>query len=253
MEDKMVEISAPLIGYPGGKHTISKKLINEFPKEYNKYCEIFVGGGSVYFRENKAKERVINDKSKELIDFYKKFSKTSCSAVRKCEMDLSQEQKRNACQNRKKSVCSYLQSSKMSFTGFCENGFSNTKKRKMSKVKKNCEIYQEKLRSTKILNQDWKTVADKHCTGSKDVCFLDPPYVKKSFKYREEGVTPKEVCEWANTAKAKVLITYDDRPEVKRACDLKNLHIKKLPIKYSLTTGQLGHQKRVNELLIKNF
>lgn len=122
----------------------------------------------------------------------------------------------------------------------------------MSNVKRNCELYKEKLKNTTILNQDWKTVADKYCKNKSDVCFLDPPYVKKSFKYREEGVTPKEVCDFARKSQSNVIITYDNHPEVRRVCS-DGLHIKKLPIKYSLTTGQLGKQKRVNELLIKNF
>ncbi len=246
------ELHFPLISCPGGKHSVSKKIIKEFPKEYKTFVEPMACGASVYWKENKAEKRIINDKNKEIIDFYKKFRNTSCNVVRKCKMDLSQEQKRNVCQNRKKSVCNYLSANKHSFNGFCENGFSNSKIRKMSNVKRDCEKYKDKLNKTTILNQDWKTVANKY-DNPKTTQFIDPPYVKKSFKYREEGVTPKEVCEWANKAKSKVIITYDNRKEVRQVCDLPNLHIKKLPIKYSLTTGQLGKQKRVTELLIKNF
>jgi len=245
----MHSITRPLIGFPGGKSTVSEKIIKEFPKEYNKFCEVFAGGASVYWKENKAKERVINDKTKEVMDFYKKFKDTSCEVVRNCDMDLSMEERKNACNNREKSVCQYLQGNKFAFNGLCSQGLSH-KDRAMSNVKRDCEKYKEKLQHTKILNQDWQTIANK-CDKKDSVIFLDPPYVKKSFKYPHEGVTPQEVCDFARKSKAKVVITYDNDPSVRKAC--KGLHIKKLPIKYSMTTGTLGKAKKVNELLIKNY
>ena len=242
-------ISKPLIAYPGGKSRVAEKIINEFPKEYDTIVEPFVGGGSVYWKETKATKRVINDKSKELIDFYKKFKDTPCQEVRKCSLNLNKEERKKACNDRNKSVCKYLQGNKLSFTGFCELGFSN-KERKMSNVKRDCEDYKEKLKRTTITNQDWKTVAKKH-EGKKTVLYMDPPYSKKSFKYREEGVTPKEVCDFAKKSKSKVIISYDDSPEVRKAC--KGLKMKTLEVPYQLTSASVGKHVMKKELLIKNY
>lgn len=59
----------PIIKWAGGKERELPYIIDNMPKEFDRYFEPFVGGGSV-FAAMSAREYLINDKSKELISLY---------------------------------------------------------------------------------------------------------------------------------------------------------------------------------------
>ena len=53
----------PLIKWPGGKTSELEIIKKHFPKSYNRYVEIFFGGGAVYF-DLCPESAIINDISK---------------------------------------------------------------------------------------------------------------------------------------------------------------------------------------------
>ena len=61
----------PLIKYPGGKTQELKVINNLLPTKIANYYEPFFGGGAVFFGLEKYKKAFINDKSEDLIIFYK--------------------------------------------------------------------------------------------------------------------------------------------------------------------------------------
>jgi len=61
---------SPLLKWAGGKEQELKHIYPYIPTKVNNYFEPFVGGGAVYF-SMKVDKMFINDKSYELIDFYK--------------------------------------------------------------------------------------------------------------------------------------------------------------------------------------
>ena len=73
-----------LIKYPGGKDRELKYILPELPKYAQNYYEPFVGGGAVYFAVD-ASKYFINDKSAELMDFYKYVSEQNQSFFDKLE------------------------------------------------------------------------------------------------------------------------------------------------------------------------
>lgn len=60
----------PIIKWAGGKGRELKYIIPNIPKSFDTFIEPFVGGGSVFTATNATAYR-INDKSKELINFYR--------------------------------------------------------------------------------------------------------------------------------------------------------------------------------------
>jgi len=60
----------PLIKWPGGKSKEIKHIRSLIPSSYNKYFEVFFGGGALFF-ELEPKKSFINDVTKDLILFYK--------------------------------------------------------------------------------------------------------------------------------------------------------------------------------------
>lgn len=109
--------------------------------------------------------------------------------------------------------------------------------------------YKEKLKDTKILSQDFKAVMRKYANNKDTFAYLDPPYVKGGDIYKKHGVTPKEVCDIAKKSKAKVMISYDDNPLVRKSC--KNLQIHRVSTKYTLSSN--SNNQNAKELIITNY
>lgn len=59
----------PFVKYAGGKSKEANLVIKYMPKNYNRYFEAFVGGGSIYFALENPKS-YINDFSEDLISLY---------------------------------------------------------------------------------------------------------------------------------------------------------------------------------------
>ena len=55
--------------YAGGKFYARKLILNCIP-QHNKYCEPFVGGGSIFFAKEEVKKNILNDLDNDLINCY---------------------------------------------------------------------------------------------------------------------------------------------------------------------------------------
>lgn len=64
----------PLIKWTGGKFKEYKKFQNFIP-DFDRYIEPFFGGGGVFFALNPKCQSFVNDKSTDLINFYKQIGK----------------------------------------------------------------------------------------------------------------------------------------------------------------------------------
>jgi len=59
----------PFLKWAGGKQALAKRLIEAFPRDFDRYFEPFVGGGSV-FLELQPRKAVLSDRNEWLIDTY---------------------------------------------------------------------------------------------------------------------------------------------------------------------------------------
>ena len=66
MQDKQM---TSFLKWPGGKRWLANKYQDFFPKEYNRYIEPFLGGGSVFF-SLQPKVATLADINRELINLY---------------------------------------------------------------------------------------------------------------------------------------------------------------------------------------
>ena len=62
---------SPILKWAGGKEQELKYIRPVMPKSFDRYFEPFVGGGSVYFSIGLNRQKIINDKSDELIQLYR--------------------------------------------------------------------------------------------------------------------------------------------------------------------------------------
>lgn len=71
---------SPIIKWAGGKERELQYILPNLPTQFTRFIEPFVGGGAVYF-SIEGKYKLINDKSKDLINFYLQIQKNPSELV----------------------------------------------------------------------------------------------------------------------------------------------------------------------------
>ena len=120
-------------------------------------------------------------------------------------------------------------------------------------VNKNLVHYQYKLNNTKIKSHDYKKVTMDN-DGKNVFFYVDPPY-HKAIDYNQPVIDPKEVAKIYNKCKGKVMISYNDHPDVHKAFPKKDgWRYRKITLPYTLQHPKDGNgRKNVKELLITNY
>ena len=241
----------PPIARAGGKSQIADKIIDKIP-EHKIYVEPFLGGGAVFLKKPLAQKNVINDKDKDVATVFKSFKKGD--GFNRCDMTPSKERFDRIKNKKNKTVCDVAYLNKLSF-GSGMNSFAEKKFKGMGNKevgikyqKAHQEDYRNKLKNTSVTNQDFKKTMEKYDSKA-TLHYLDPPYYGSDGVYKEKGVTPKEVCEVVKKMKGKVILSYNDVPEVRRAC--KGLKFRKIDTRYVLAAN--SNNKKAKEVLITNY
>lgn len=237
----------PLIPYFGGKSRVANEIVCRMP-EHTSYTELFVGGGSVYWKNDIAKNFIINDLNKDIYQLYKE-SKSNPKSVRKCDISNFNKDKFNKLRDKKdKNACEVVKLYKHAFSGTPKNGYADKGGRNFKNPLS--EQHLEKIQKTRITNKDFREIMKERDVEG-ELMYADPPYVKAGGAYFTNGVTPKEVCDSARKLKkAKVMISYDDDKEVRANCIGRGLKVSTLIVPYSASNGPRQIKK---ELLITNY
>jgi len=265
--DKSIPNLRPMIGRTGGKTKLKKTLVAHVPP-HNVYVEPFVGGGSLYFAKPLVDKNVINDADPALIKFYRD-TRIDPYHIQGCNLPVKEKQFLTS-KNRIKpngtydDPCDYLGMIKRSYGQIGKKydpkheQYSKTtkippSKRAFSESGKKIEMYNKKLKKTIISNGGFCPVMEKH--DSKDTFhYLDPPYHGTSQPYGLKRVNVDEVISCASKMKGKVLVSYDNHPEVRKA--FKGWKVEKVETKYELQSSNpnaRGVKKDVTELMIMNY
>ncbi len=233
----------PIIPYFGGKTKVANKIVQKFPK-HKTYVEPFVGGGSVYWKNNKAQNYIINDKNKEVYNLYK-TAKNSPAKVKFCKLNPTKNKFDKIKNKPKHNSCDTMLLYKHSYGADGKN-FANHHGLRNNTF---TEEHAQKLKKTRVYNKDFRKVMKDR---SDVLIYLDPPYVVGGDNYKEHGVTPKEVCDSVKKLKkAKAIISYDKNSKVKKQC--KGLKFKTISFKYSDPKNGGISNKLKKELLITNY
>ncbi len=189
-------LQAP-ISYQGSKRNELDKIDEFKPKQFNKFIDIFGGGGSVglYFLQKypELKEIVYNDISKIMVQLFnvlKNLDKTNDLLKDLDERDYNDKQFFKINKNFKhqsSSINDYLFLQRMAFRGIVGNGSINKHKNKdtgeleISLRKNYYDFYKyppvlsnDKF---KIYNLDCIELIDKYKDDDMAFIYLDPPYI----------------------------------------------------------------------------
>jgi len=241
--------------YFGSKRQLLPKILPIIPP-HKTYVEAFGGGAAVFFAKPPAERSILNDRDPFIARFYQRFS---CNAVDRCKKIKNvcefAEKARERVAEGSSDICDQIAARRFSIVSDVTGGMKKTECKirpvVTKQLSKKCGEYEKRLRKATITSDDFRDVFRRH-DGPDTFTFMDPPYPGTTQPYRGDpkSVRPADVCALAKRAKGKVLITYNDIPEVRKAC--KGLFVKVVP-----STHRSAHVTRTSpkrkELFITNY
>lgn len=254
--------------WPGGKSKMTKILKNYFPKEIDKYLEVFTGGGSVllYITQNyKPQQIYANDIDKRLINYYNNVKNNPQTVIDECleiKKNYNCETFRDKFYELDRDKAShFFTSNKTSFSGLNNNYSSQAYDRNFSvscinKIKDVSDVIQ----NVNFLNCDFINLDKENEDINGFFIYLDPPYYgnKKTGLYGDKGKLHKdfdhlELFNWVekHSKNNKVMLSYDDSPYIREL--YKDYNIYSFDFVYSMTNTGGNLCKKGGEIVITNY
>ncbi len=251
----------PLIGRVGGKSKIKTRIRKMIPP-HTTYIEPFVGGGSVFFSvpANPNVKDVINDKDKEIAQIYLDVKNLGD----KIELGPAPTREQFVNYKNKKKYNSPLERAKRNLILSRYSFRSNRKDYAADEYKKNRQEpkgkygrYAERLKNTRILNQDYKSVINKYDNPNAFI-YLDPPYSRAAEEkdYEKNDVPIEELINFLKGVKGKFILSYENSNKVKQLSRDAGFRVLNVSTNYTaggVGKGTGGHKLKTNELLIRNY
>lgn len=255
----MIIMMNSFIPWIGGKKLLRKRILDMFPKEYDRYIEVFGGAGWVLFGKEPGKElEVYNDIDGELVNLYRCI-KYHCGELQR-ELDFmltSREQFWDSMEQIKmrgttdiQRAAMYFQLIKISF-GASKRSFGVNKKNLRKTMEYLPEI-QERLKNVVIENQSFEKII-KTYDREKALFYLDPPYYGTE-KYYDSGFGEQEheqLSEMLKQIKGKFILSYNDCPQIREKYE-RDFNIVEVERNNSLVSKN-GESGRYKEIIIKNY
>lgn len=274
--EKLQQEIYPIVKWVGGKRQLMFELLNNMPKNYNRYFEPFIGGGALFF-ELQPDNAYISDMNEELINLYQvvrnnvdelitdlqkhDFSKDYFMEIR--NIDRTEEYK-NWSDIQKASRFIYLNRT-------CFNGMYRVNSKGEFNVPfghyKNPRILDENnlincsnlLQRTEIRHADFSAILNRVQKG--DFVYFDPPYVPLSetssfTSYTKDGfdmdmqLKLRDVCDELNSMGVKFLLSNSDTKLVNKLYE--NYNIKKVFASRQINANADGRGK-ITEVLVRNY
>lgn len=262
-----------ILKWIGGKSQSAEKIIGLLP-EHDCYCEIFFGGGSVFFRKKPSKVEIINDINSELVNFYRVLQNNSeeFKAREKYELyaadiyygyrDEFNSGKHFTLSNVERAFRFYCLI-KEAFGGKFAGGFGFSSAQSMATTFFNSfekvDEITKRLKSVTIDNRDFEHII-KSYDGDRTVFFTDPPYLASNnadyyFKSSNSSFGIHDHMRLflaLKSIKGKCLLTVDDELWIKERYTKENgFYIMNNEVFYS--SGDADSRRHVNELIITNY
>ena len=256
--------------WPGGKKWFVRHQSDRLPKEYKKYIDPFLGGGSVYFYLE-PKEAILSDVNSELITTYKaikadwkKLNKILKVHSRKHNdayyYEVRGQKPRETCHVAARMI--YL--NRTCFNGIYRvnnSGVFNVPRGSKNTVFTGLEHFEERselLKNAELYCCDFEETIDRAMEG--DFLFCDPPYAIKeeqSFvRYSknlfdwEDQIRLANALERAKERGVKILMTNVNHKSVRELYENKEGFVLEEVSRYSSISGKKEGRKQYSELVV---
>ena len=253
----------PIVGRVGGKSKLKEKIRGMMPP-HTTYIEPFVGGGSVFFSApaDPNRKEIINDKDKDIVSIY-----LGVKNMGDREIDLSPITKEQfkRLQGQKSFSSPYerlrrnLLISRYSFRADRTSFAPSRAQQEQSRGGKGKDYskYKERLKNTRILNQDYKSVIKKY-DNANALIYLDPPYstAVKQKDYESNDVPIEELISFLKNVKGKFILSYDNNATAKKLARDAGFKVMNVTTEYnagSYGTADGSNRFKKKELIIRNY
>lgn len=245
------------IKWIGGKKFLRKKIISEFPTQYDRYIEVFGGAGWVLFgQEYHCSLEVLNDKNNDLINLYRCVKFHCQELIKELNWILQSRKLFFECREQLKGdigltdiqrAARFYILIKFSY-GADLRSFSTRSVKYLSSIDDLYEI-QKRLEKVIIENRDFRKIINTYDTENA-LFYLDPPYFQTE-KYYDCVFTKQDhedLHRELMNLKGKFVLSYNDCEFIR---DLyQDFNIKSIS-RYNTLCGDNGNIFK--ELIIKNY
>jgi len=257
-----------VIPYYGGKYEMSRRFVPLIPP-HERYFEVFSGGLSMFFRKEKAKWNVLNDKDNNIVNLYMCIMHELDKLVEYLNWiprsrEVFEEWRTDIKVKKDINIPDPYQAAKYFYC--IRHSFNKLIHTPLSMVKdmnKNWEeefkYSREKIGGSTIENLDFGDLIDRYKPKNGDFWYLDPPYfiaTDKGDYYQhnfnaEDHLRLKDKIDKIDKEGGKFMVSYDYREEV---YDLyKEYDVRVIDLKsYSGCTDDARKKER-KEYLILNY
>lgn len=247
------------MSYIGGKNRVAKRLIAMFPPHVT-YCEVFLGGGQVFFRKEPSKVEVLNDLDGEVTNFFRCAQQHHVELCRYLQFVLVSREWFHIFQEQNPASLTDIQRAarfyylqKNCYAGLVHGrhyackvvgapGFNPSRLREI------LEKTHQRLARVQIESlpfQDFIPRFDRPTT----LFFCDPPYWRrKLYNFNFSDNDYRTLADLLQSISGKFILTVDDVPELREL--FKRSKITEIEVPY---TAQQEAGKRYPELIITNF
>ncbi len=247
------------MSYIGGKHRLAKRLVALFPPHVT-YCEVFLGGGQVFFRKEPSKIEVINDIDNEVVNFFRCAQQHHEELCRYLRFVLLSRQWFHIFQNQNPATLTDIQRAarffylqKNCYAALVHGrhyaakvvsppGFNADR---LPEILENAHTRLARVQIESLPFQEFIPKFDRPTT----VFFCDPPYWRrKLYNYNFSDDDYLTLANLLQSIRGKFVLTVDDVPQLREL--FKKSKITEVEIPY---TAQKEAGKRYPELIITNF
>jgi DNA adenine methylase len=277
----MIERSmSPVLKWAGGKTQLLENIINNMPKEYNRYYEPFVGGGAVFLAVS-PKEAVLNDINVQLINLYQQLRSNHSEILNELEKLDSQECNKDFYYEVRNKYNKKIENNELDaecaslmiwLNKHCFNGLYRVNGKGLFNVPYNNRIGGKSAdennviaisnylneNNVKITCMDFEKVCESVCEG--DFVYFDSPYIPESetadfTDYTKEGFSLDdhkrlaELFKKLDSSGAKLMLSNNDVPLVHSLYD--GFNIRSLDVKRMINRN--ASKRRGKEVLVTNY
>jgi len=236
--------------YFGGKSKVAKKIVQTIP-EHKTWVEPFAGGASVTLAKPPSEREVLADKRADVVNFYRHVKSGKNVHILSASKHRFDEIRHKPEWDRSPGEFLLLQSK--SFGGHGQSYADGSGSRAVM-LKKRHDAYWQRLQKTTLLNTDFRKTMRRYDSPN-TAFYLDPPYPVTKSDYTDYGreIPPVQTMrDTVEKTKGKVILSYPDTPEVRRAFPERHYTIRRFRLYRPLTSYNEGPRTR-SELLIFNY
>jgi DNA adenine methylase len=254
--------------WPGGKRYLKKVLLTLIP-EHKAYVEVFAGSAKLLFAKDRSRWEIVNDVNDDVINFFRIAKHRPAELAEMFEHECIHSTRFRELRGLSEQPGELERALRFaylvwwSFGGKGEHFAGHTIEQldKMNMpVKKSLSVVRELLRKTSerlsnvlLERRDFADCIRRYDSRS-TFFYCDPPYVhfKDNGQYAPMDMARHQLLfEVLRKAKGRVLMSYDDCPEIRALARASKFHVRCVSVLYTL--GSNSAPKPVSELLISNY